>query len=212
MKRALLAGAILAGSIFSSLGLLATAVPADAASVSRSYSYFNIGGTTPQELQRQLNERGPRLKSTGKRHPGAVEMQMVSRLTYTASPRSCRVSKAEVVVKAEFALPRWTDRARADAETRLLWEALSSDIRRHEEGHVEIARRFAGKLERQLLAMSPRSDCEAARSRAAEITRRVQAAQDEAQRQFDRTELAGFESRIMRLMDRELRRQRLRQR
>lgn len=193
------------GALLASLALLAAITSADAASVSRSYAYFSVGGTTPQELFRQLNDHGPRLRSTGKRHPGAVEMQMVSHLTYTGSARSCHVSKAEVVVQARFSLPRWTGRAKADGDTRLLWEVLSADIKRHEEGHVAIARRFAERLERRLLGMAPRRDCEEARRRASRITQTLDAEHDAAQKQYDRGEQAGFESRIMRLMEKRAR-------
>ena len=119
---------------------------ADAASVSRSYSYFRIGGTTLPELQDELTSRGPTVKSTGRRHPGATEMQFVNRLDYDGGAGKCRVSKASVTVKAKITLPRWSRPAGAAEDTRLIWGALAGDIKRHEESHVSIARDYARQM------------------------------------------------------------------
>jgi len=54
------------------LGL--TALPSAAESVTKAYSYYSVGGTTLDELEDELNSRGPHVKSTGRRHPGATQI------------------------------------------------------------------------------------------------------------------------------------------
>ena len=49
-------------------------LPAQAASVSKTYSYFSVGGTTLEQLEAELSLRGPQVSSTGRRHPGATQM------------------------------------------------------------------------------------------------------------------------------------------
>ena len=49
-----------------------TALPAAAANLSKTYSYFSIGGSTLEQLEMELSARGPQVKSTGQRHPGAA--------------------------------------------------------------------------------------------------------------------------------------------
>lgn len=173
---------------------------ADAASVSRSYSYFRIGGATLSELQDELTARGPTVKSTGRRHPGATEMQFVNRLDYDDDNGKCRVSKAGVSVKAKITLPRWTRPAGAAEDTRLIWGALAGDIKRHEESHVSIARDYARQMEEALLALPAQKTCAIAADRAQETIRRLLGAHDAAQERFDRIERINFSERMDRLI------------
>ena len=73
--------------------------PAQAASVARTYSYFSVGGSTLSELQDELAIHGPKLASTGSRHPGATEMEFTNRITYKEAQAAKRiVSPGERIV------------------------------------------------------------------------------------------------------------------
>lgn len=183
-----------------SLPILLSAVFAEAANVSRSYSYFSIGGATLPELQDELTARGPTVKSTGRRHPGATEMQFSNRLDYGESKGKCRVSKASVTVKAKITLPRWTRPAGAAEDTRLIWGALAGDIKRHEESHVSIARSHARQMEVALLALPPQRTCAIAADKAQETIQRLLARHDAEQERFDRIERINFSDRMDRLI------------
>src|SRR5262245_10918426 len=121
--------------------------PVRAASVAKTYSYFSIGGATLEEIQNQLDIRGPKVKTTGRRHPGATQMEFTSRIAYGKGTNGCSIARASVTVKAKVILPRWTRPRRADEDVRLVWDTLSSDIKRHEESHVIIAKNHARELE-----------------------------------------------------------------
>ncbi|WP_187971866.1 DUF922 domain-containing Zn-dependent protease [Aquibium microcysteis] len=186
--------------LFVCAGLVVWAGAGSAQTVSRSYSYFTIGGITLQEIDEELSRRGPRVASTGKRHPGATQMQFATRYTFASTTEWCRIQKAAVNVKATMILPRWRARGRSDPDTRLIWDTLSSDIRRHEESHVQIAKSHARKLEEALEAIGRRDDCEAVKAAAGTVSARILAEHDAAQDRFDRIESINFESRITRLM------------
>ena len=180
--------------------LAGLSLPASAASLSKTYSYFSIGGLTLEEIEVELNTRGPKVSSTGRRHPGATQMEFTTRLGYANSDSGCSVVKTQVTVAAKVILPRWRHRARADGDTRMIWDTLSSDIKRHEESHVVIARNHARELETALKGIGRQKDCETAANRAKAITAEVLERHDEAQDRFDRIEGINFESRIMRLL------------
>jgi predicted secreted Zn-dependent protease len=180
--------------------ILAAAAPARAASVSKTYSYFSIGGSTLDEIEKELVRRGPQVKSTGKRHPGATRMEFTTRIAYAERARSCSVVSVTVTVKARMILPRWRPRAKADGETRLVWDTLSSDIRRHEESHVVIAKNYARELETTLKGIGRKANCEIAAARAKAVSERVLSRHDRAQDEFDRVEGINFESRLVRLL------------
>jgi predicted secreted Zn-dependent protease len=174
--------------------------PASAASVAKTYSYFSIGGATLDEIQNELDIRGPKVKTTGRRHPGATQMEFVSRIGYAKGPNGCSIAKATVTVKAKVILPRWRRPRGADQDVRLVWDTLSADIKRHEESHVVIAKNHARDLEQALRAIPRQSDCKEAQAKAAGATQKVLARHDRAQLDFDRVEGINFERRIVRLL------------
>ena len=190
MKSRLIIALLMAGLVF----------PANAANVVKSYSYFTIGGTTLDEIQDQLDRRGPKVKTTGRRHPGATQMEFTSRIGYAGGAKGCSIARATVTVKAKVILPRWTRPKRADGDVRLVWDTLASDIKRHEESHVLIAKSHARDLELALLKSGRQKDCKAAQAKAAEITQKILARHDRAQAEFDDVEGRNFESRILRLL------------
>jgi predicted secreted Zn-dependent protease len=175
-------------------------VPAGAATVSKSYSYFPIGGKTLEEIETELVKRGPKVQGTGARHPGATQMEFTTRIAYAEGNGGCEIVKANVNVEAKVILPRWRLRAKADGDTGLIWDTLSADIKRHEESHVVIAKNHARDLELALRALGRQPNCKVAAARAKATTDKILAMHDRAQEEFDRVEGINFENRIVRLL------------
>ncbi|BCH32417.1 peptidase [Mesorhizobium sp. L-8-10] len=191
MKTAFLAAGFLGLALF----------PAQGASIAKSYSYFTIGGSTLEEIENELSVRGPQVKSTGRRHPGATQMEFTSRITYATDQKGrCSVNDAKVTVRAKMILPRWKQRGKAERDVRLIWDTLSSDIKRHEESHVVIAKNHARDMEEQLKQIGRQKDCATAQAKAQAVSSRVLAKHDAAQDRFDRIEGMNFENRILSLL------------
>jgi predicted secreted Zn-dependent protease len=186
--------------LIAALLMAAMISPAGAANVAKTYSYFSIGGSTLDAIQKELDLRGPHVNSTGHRHPGATQMEFVSRIGYQKSDRGCTIATANVTLRAKIILPYWRRPRAADADVRLVWDTLASDIKRHEEQHVIIAKNHARMLEQALLAIRSQSDCKAAQAKAAQATQKVLAKHDAAQAAFDRVEGINFERRIISLL------------
>lgn len=180
--------------------LCATSTATMAASVNKTYSYFSIGGTTLDEIQDELSRRGPQVASTGARHPGATRMEFSSRVGYQQEGSRCRVSSANVTVKAKVILPRWRRTSKADPDVRFIWSTLESDIKRHEESHVIIAKNHARLLEQELLKIGRQKNCDVASAKAEQVNQKILALHDREQQRFDRVESKNFESRLMRLL------------
>jgi len=189
-----LACAVVAGMV---CGVVA---PAASANLTKTYSYFSIGGTTLDEIQTELSKRGPHVKSTGLRHPGATQMEFNSRVGYAQSEDSCKIVAATVSVKAKVILPRWRRTNKADGDVRFIWSTLESDIKRHEESHVVIAKNHARDLEKAILAIGRQKTCAIAAEKAQAVSDKILAKHDREQQRFDRVEGINFESRLMRLM------------
>lgn len=179
---------------------VALAEPAMAASVSKTYSYFNIGGRTIEEIEVELSRRGPKMEGTGRRHPGATRMEFTTRVSYAEADGSCRIARAVVSVKAKVILPRWRSRGKAERETRIIWDTLAADIKRHEESHISIAKNHARAMEKALKALPAEKTCQAVAQRAKATNEKILARHDAEQAHFDFVEGKNFEARLIRLL------------
>ncbi|MCJ8518167.1 putative secreted Zn-dependent protease [Pseudorhizobium tarimense] len=168
--------------------------------ISKTYGYFSIGGKTAEDLDKELENRGPFTQTTGHRHPGATEIKFGGEVTYVERGGKCSVGAAKVTLSTHLILPRWSNRRRAEKDLRFIWDTLSSDIKRHEERHAEIARGYARALEKELLGLRPEKDCDVLQKQVGATTRRVLEAHDRDQLRFDRVESTNFDNRMMRLL------------
>lgn len=180
--------------------VLAAICPASPAELVRSYSHYTVDGDTPAELEMSLRTRGPAVVNTGQRHPGATKVTFETEIRYEPHGARCRIADARVRVTAHITLPQWRRRASALPETRLLWDTLSSDIRRHEEHHADIARHHAAELERELKAIGTARDCTRLADAVERAKQRMYRQHDEAQTRFDRIEGRNFTARMDRLL------------
>jgi predicted secreted Zn-dependent protease len=164
-----------------------------------SFSYFDIRGTTADELDQALNARGPKAMGASSSHPGATRIRFGGQATYVESNGRCQIGGAKVTVDTEIILPRWRDRHHAQAGLPEVWDRLSADIRRHELRHAEIARTHARMMEKAILALRPAKTCDLLQDRVSAESAREITLHDADQQRFDRVEAASFQSRMQHL-------------
>ncbi len=74
---------------------------------SKTFAYFSVGGRTAAELDEELSKRGPMMKHSGSRHPGATRIKWGGSVTYVRRGKRCAVGEAQVTLSTEIILPRW---------------------------------------------------------------------------------------------------------
>lgn len=164
--------------------------PASAETItSKTFAYFSVGGRTAAELDEELSKRGPMMKHSGFRHPGATKIKWGGSVTYVRRGDRCAVGEAKVTLSTQIILPRWKNRKRATPSLALIWDTLAADIKRHEERHAEIARTHARNLERALKRLRPEADCERMQARVDRVTADAVSKHDADQAQFDHVEI-----------------------
>ncbi|KQR68777.1 peptidase [Rhizobium sp. Leaf384] len=168
--------------------------------MNKTITYFAVGGHTAAELDAALSSQGPQMRETGARHPGATRIKFGGTVSYVRRGRLCAVGSARVTLNTKLILPRWTNRNKAGRDLALVWDTLSSDIKRHEERHAEIARNHARDMEKALLSLQPEADCERMQARVARVSEDAIAAHDKDQAAFDRREAVNFDVRMVRLL------------
>lgn len=180
---------------------LACNLPARAeTAIDQKTTYFNIAGRTAEELDRELERRGPHTSNTGARHPGATRIKFGGDVTYSQAGGRCSIQTARVELSIRIILPRWTNRRKAPGDLGLLWDTIARDIKRHEERHAEIARQHARALDQALKALGSRASCAQLQAEVDEVSREALDAHAEDQARFDRIEAINFDRRMVRLL------------
>lgn len=187
--------------LFCLLALSGLATPLEAASIDKKYSYFNIYGKSAEDLDREIARRGPKLKLTGTRHPGATYMNFGLKTKITNDGTYCKLERAFVTLDLKVTLPRWKNRPRASEDMAIMWDTLSADIKRHEERHALIARQYAIDLERALESLPRDRDCKRLQAKAEASADKILSSHAKAQADFDRVETINFEARVARLLE-----------
>lgn len=168
--------------------------------VHKSIRYFTIGGKTAAELDHQLATKGPHTNTTGSRHPGATKIKFGGTMDYVQKGGRCKIGDTKVQVAITIILPKWKNRHRTTSELALIWDTLSSDIKRHEERHAEIAVQHARDLDRRLKALPSAANCQLLAQKVSDLTDQVTDEHDADQLRFDRIEAINFNARILRLL------------
>lgn len=161
-----------------------------------SVDYYNISGDSTAALDEAIRKRGPRI--SGGRHAVAVaRIRMVPNIVFTepatgASNPRCSVVKADVTVDAKVTLPRWTGRNTASRKLGQAWDNIDRYTRQHEAYHVEIAFRYARKMEADLRALPQNLPCEELKLRTRLVIDQLLQEHDQAQKAFDANEQRRF--------------------
>lgn len=181
---------------------LATVLPASAADIRQKTTYFTVRGATLEELDRELDRKGPLMATTGSRHPGATEVKFGGKVTYKPKDGSCSVDSTALTLHVTETVPKWARPKTATAATAIIWKTLSDDIARHESQHANIARSYVKKMESALRNLAPERSCDAMQARVDAVSARYLAWHQEAQAQFDVVEGREMNMRLRRLLKR----------
>lgn len=169
-------------------------------SITKSISYFTINGNTAEELDDALTRHSPTSSASGLQHAGITKINFGGDVTFVSTEQSCALDRINVALTTNILLPRWRGRKAADTGLGITWDALSADIKRHEEQHAEIAKAHAEKLDLELKKLRPEKNCDVLQKKISQITQKVMRQHDREQTRFDRREGKEFERRLERLI------------
>ena len=154
--------------------------------------YYNVPGTTVEEINQQIAIRGPQNGHA----IGTTETRMTPKVRTLRQNGECKIDTVDVVLELKVTLPRWAELDRADKRTRHGFAGLSRHVEDHEQVHVDISKKYAEKIEKELLAMKPEPNCRELISKARDRFKTLFQEHNQAQRDFDISERAAIERRL----------------
>ncbi len=168
--------------------IVASATPTATVKVSTRTAYYDIQGTTAEQLGTQLYQQGP-LDVGGKRFAGKTDGSLGWSYSYSKPGGKCALVTANIELEVVFSLPRWDIPPNTPPELVDKWNKFSAALQTHENGHRDIFTTKSYEFAENVKALPVFATCDEL-NRA--ITLAGQRMVDESQRQNieydDRTE------------------------
>lgn len=162
---------------------------------STSYSTFNVGGTSVEQIWKSIQKNGPRSK-LGIGHAGYTTFDLESPVKFVTKNGKCHISAAKFTMVSSIQLPKWTDQSISPESVRIFWKALYTDVKRHEEDHVRIAEEAITRLANSVKKLKPQRNCDVMNRKISRLASANRKQLNRAQNKFERTEIRGQRKRI----------------
>lgn len=164
------------------------------------YRYFDIGGTNIEALWHDINRKGPK-SNKGVGHAGYTSFDLENSVGIIPKGGQCQITSIKFHLTSTVQLPKWTDEHNSDREMQFYWQAFSSDVKRHEDQHVEIARQSILDLEQKLLKLRPQKSCKPLKRKIRNTINASARARDREQNAFERKEIRGQKDRLTKMIE-----------
>ncbi len=129
--------------------------------------YYDIRGTTWDDLVRQINAKGP------EGWWGNAGTKISYKFRSVSTPGKCVIDTVTVNADSTVRLPRWTNRYEGPANLQTYWDGVLRSLDLHERGHVQISLDSARELERTLKTTPEQPSCDALNALVGEKAQRI---------------------------------------
>ena len=140
--------------------LFLSEVPAEPATVSETFEYYEVTGSTVAELRASLDRNGPRKSPSGRSSAGFTQWNVEWSYLWTTTSDECRLTRVSTTLTVATTLPRWSP-ADPPVELSARWSRFLEALRAHEDGHAQNGRDATRVIGERLRALPPEPDCPA---------------------------------------------------
>lgn len=137
----------------------ATAGANAASKVNQTTVYYDIHGSTPEELRREMDAKRP-VDSNEKHYAEATASRVRWTYSHRMSGGGCVIGDVETEATITYHLPNWVDSSGAVAELVNRWRQFIAALERHERGHGGFAADAALDVERAIAGLGSFATCD----------------------------------------------------
>lgn len=127
--------------------------------VRQTHYYYDVAGSTPQELRADLDRHGP-FDQQGRRFDGFTRWYVRWRYTYASDPQRCAIESVSTTVDIAITLPRLASDTSASASLQQSFSTYVEKLHAHENGHAQIAIDIGKRIEDGIRALPPETGCD----------------------------------------------------
>jgi predicted secreted Zn-dependent protease len=147
------------------LGLIAIAlcIPVSPISaepkITETIEYYDVAGSTPQDLRKKLDLLGPFDGVERKRYDGVTKWYVNWRYQYSNTGPGCGIASATTDVKVTITMPRLKADVPTPTELRQSFETYLANLLVHEKGHGKIGIDIARRIEDGIAKLPAEPTC-----------------------------------------------------
>lgn len=164
--------------------------------ISQHTRTYPASGGTIQAIVKSMKRNGPMSELHGRRALGMADYRYNTRVQTVQKGGLCRVSSAHVSMRIFYVLPKLTRRDSLSKSHFARWLKISSMIGRHERQHGRLYQQFARQLQSALSKMKPQKQCFTLKSQERQISKRLEQANINRNRRYDRAQYKPFNRRL----------------
>jgi predicted secreted Zn-dependent protease len=120
-------------------------------------TYYRIQGATSGDLLAQMKLLGP--KDYQSQRYASTEYEISWTYRFKPKGQRCTLGNVGVAIRISLTLPDWNGQDLASDEMKAAWDRFHAAVRKHEEGHRNIALKAAGEVLKKLQSLSGYSNC-----------------------------------------------------
>ncbi|MGE0034038.1 MAG: DUF922 domain-containing protein [Xanthobacteraceae bacterium] len=126
--------------------------------VSKKMDYYDVAGSTPQQVRASLDQLGPTHTRDGKRYDSLTYANISWRFTFRGLP-NCAITGTSVKADILMRFPRLQAGAEAPAALQRAFAAYADKLMQHQNGHVQRIVETARQIEIGIGGLPPIQDC-----------------------------------------------------
>jgi len=105
--------------------------------IKTTYHYYEIKGSSEEELRSQLDSLGPGNPDEG-HFDAHTDWQVTWSYPYSQKRDKCSIGRIDIQVEITFTYPRWNPPPNAPEDLKEKWSHYLMSLQMHEEGHKDI--------------------------------------------------------------------------
>ncbi len=156
--------------------------------ITTRYEYYDIRGSTKQELRDQLRRAGP--------HRGGETVAYTERnISYnyqTGGTAACSVVSYQVTMAIIYHMPRWQQATDSSAPLAQEWNKFVQALQIHEDGHAQNARDTAQAVDKAIADVSAFSDCRRTKAAVVAAAQKAISQCDRLDTEYDQKTMHGI--------------------
>lgn len=151
--------------------------------IADNVQYYEVHGRTERDILNGMMRHGP--VWNGERYFGLTRTDV--RYTYWKTPYAtrCDLTDIQVYLEVTTTLPRWQARAGIPYQLERAWRTFDYSLRRHEQGHKQLAIEEAEMIKRTLAGLRT-SSCDQIDAQARSQSSRIRATYQNMHEEYDR--------------------------
>lgn len=142
------------------VSLLVVGLPAASAEplITRKMDYYDVTGSTPQQVRASLDQLGPTHTRDGKRYDSLTYEKISWRFTFRGLP-NCAITGTSVTADILMRFPRLQAGAGTPAALQRSFAAYTDKLMQHQNGHVQRIVETARQIEIGIGGLPPIQNC-----------------------------------------------------